>query len=79
MFSVEHLIGMRKKSSKLQLALLIPDTHRGWHDKRAYSLMIKVAKDLNPDGIYLLGDYADMYDINGHGPKDPRIAQTLQD
>jgi len=70
---------MRKKSSKLQLALLIPDTHRGWHDKRAYSLMIKVAKDLNPDGIYLLGDYADMYDINGHGPKDPRIAQTLQD
>jgi hypothetical protein len=27
----------------------------------------------------LLGDYADYYAINGHGPKDPRVIQSLQD
>lgn len=70
---------MSKKSSKLKLALLIPDCHRPWHDKRAYSLMIQVAKHLKPDGIYIMGDYADTYNLSGHGPKDPRIIETLKD
>jgi predicted MPP superfamily phosphohydrolase len=63
--------------ARLQLALLIPDTHRPYHDRKAYSLMIKVAKALKPDEIIIGGDYADIYSLNGHGGKNPVLPSTL--
>lgn len=65
----------------LKLALLIPDTHRPFHDRRAYKLMISVAEFFYDQGVLseicILGDYADIYYLNGHGPKDPAIITTL--
>lgn len=60
----------------MKLALLIPDTHRPYHDKKAYSLMMAVAVDLQPDEVVILGDYADFYNVSSH-QKDPRILQHL--
>lgn len=62
----------------LKLSLLIPDCHIPYHNKKAYDLMIRVAKDLNPDEICILGDYADFYSVSSHA-KDPRIFNLLQD
>lgn len=60
-------------------ALIIPDCHIPYEDKRAYDLMLKVAKDIDPDEIVVLGDYADFYAINAHG-KDAAIKTgVLQD
>lgn len=59
-------------------ALIIPDCHRPYHHKRAYALMIKIARDLNPDEIVILGDYGDFYAVNSHG-KDPRLMHMLLD
>lgn len=56
---------------KLLKALIIPDTHRPYHNRRAYQLMLKVAEDLDPDEITILGDYGDVFFLNGHGSKDP--------
>lgn len=56
--------------------LLIPDTHRPFHDKRAYSLMIQVGLDFQPDEVVILGDYADFYWANFYG-KDPEIEQEF--
>lgn len=61
---------------KLKKALLIPDCHRPWHHKRAYNLMLKVAKDICVDEIYLLGDYADFYCVSSH-QKDPRVGSMI--
>jgi len=41
--------------------------------------MLTVAKDIDVDAIYLLGDYADFYAVNGHGPKHPKLPQMLVD
>lgn len=41
--------------------------------------MLKVAQDLRPDEIVLLGDYADFYALHQHGPKDPQLLHTLKD
>jgi len=60
----------------LELALIIPDTHRPYHHAKAYALMLKVAKDLKPDHIYVLGDYADFYAVSSH-MKDPRLPTML--
>jgi predicted MPP superfamily phosphohydrolase len=62
----------------LKRALIIPDTHLPYHDKRAYKLMIKVAKELDPHEIVILGDYADFYSVSSHG-KDPTILGLLID
>lgn len=62
----------------LKCALIIPDTHRPFHDKRAYNLMLEVASYVNPHEIVILGDYADFYSVSSHA-KDPRIFSMLED
>lgn len=67
-------------ASLTKKVLTIPDVHIPFHDKRAYALMLKVAKDYRPDEVVILGDYADFYWASFHG-KNPDIAQnfTAQD
>ena len=62
----------------MKTALVIPDCHIPYHDERAYNLMMRVAKDLDPDEVVILGDYADFYAINSHG-KDPNMTHLLAD
>lgn len=62
----------------MKLALVIPDTHRPYHDKKAYNLMMAVAADLKPQEIVILGDYADFYCVSSHS-KDPRVLSILTD
>jgi hypothetical protein len=60
----------RLEGMTLQPILFVPDCHRPFHDKRAYELMIKVARDLKPKVIAVIGDYADFFSISSHS-KDP--------
>lgn len=60
----------------MKWAAIIPDTHRPFHDKKAYALMIKALQFINPSEIVLLGDYADFYSVSRHG-KDPRLPHLL--
>jgi predicted MPP superfamily phosphohydrolase len=66
----------------LKLAVLIPDTHRPFHDKKAYALLIQVCVYLYNLGILseivILGDYADVYNLTGHG-KDAGLVTSLVD
>ena len=62
----------------IKTALIIPDCHIPYHDRRAYQLMIDVARDLNPDEIVILGDYADFYALSSHG-KDAEYQHLLQE
>lgn len=57
--------------------LFIPDTHRPYHDKQAWRLMLKVAKDLNPDTIVIGGDFGEFYCTNAHR-KDPNRNKFLE-
>lgn len=60
----------------------MPDTHRPYHDRKAYSLMVRVAKHLYEIGhlkeICILGDYGDIYNLTGHG-KDASVVTGLVD
>lgn len=57
--------------------LFIPDTHRPYHDKRAWSLLLKVARKWKPHRLVIGGDFADFYKASNHS-KDPRRTLTLQ-
>lgn len=61
---------------RLKSMLIIPDTHRPYHDKRAWGLMLKVARQLKPETVVVLGDFADCFGVSSHS-KDPRRAMRL--
>lgn len=67
---------------KAKIALVIPDCHIPYENKKNYELMLMVAeyieKEAGLDEIVILGDYADFYAVNSHG-KDPGVTETLQD
>ena len=59
-----------KTQKSLRRILVVPDVHVPYHDRRAFSLMLKVAKALPPDVIISIGDFADFFSISRHS-KDP--------
>lgn len=63
-------------NKKLEPVLIVPDTHRPFHDKRAVALMLQAAKDLKPKHIVVLGDYIDFYAVSSHS-KNPKRALEL--
>lgn len=62
----------------LKTILFIPDTHRPYHDKRAWNLVLEVGDFLNPDIVVCLGDFADFFSVSSHS-KDPKRAFKLDD
>ena len=67
---------MRK--SKLEPILIVSDAHIPYHDPKAFNVMMKVAKDLKPKHIYIIGDFLDFYTVSSHS-KDPNRAMNLVD
>ena len=62
--------------ARLEPMLFVPDTHRPFHDKRAWRLMLKAAKALKPEILVCLGDLADFYAISSHS-KNPSRATSF--
>lgn len=60
----------------LNLALLIEDTHVPYEHKKAYQLMLNVARDQDIHTIVIKGDFADFYSVSRFD-KDPRIGTHL--
>lgn len=59
--------------------LLVPDTHRPYHSRRAFNLMLTAAYEIvRPDTIVILGDFGDFFSISAHD-KDPKRATRLRE
>lgn len=65
-------------STQVKKVLWVPDTHRPFHDKRAWELVLKAGKTLKPDVLVHLGDMADFYSVSSHR-KDPSRALMLKE
>ncbi len=63
---------------RLRRLLIIPDTHRPYHSKKAWALMLKVAKAFKPDILVSIGDLADFYSVSSHS-KDPDRVHSLDE
>lgn len=50
---------------------MVMDVHGPYEDVKAYNLMMEVFADNKLSALYLIGDFADMYWVHGHGPKHP--------
>lgn len=63
---------------RLKKILFIPDTHRPYHDKRAWELLLNVGRKFSPDILVVLGDFADFYTVSSHS-KDPKRSLKLEE
>lgn len=64
-------------SGGLERVLLLPDSHRPYHDRKAWQVMMQAARVWEPDVIIILGDFADFYAVSSHS-KDPNRARNLE-
>lgn len=64
--------------NQLEKILIVPDTHVPYHDKKAWELMLSVAKAVKVDHVITLGDLADFYGVSSHS-KDPNRALKLEE
>lgn len=62
----------------LQAGIVVPDTHAPYHNTRAWSLMMKVARSLKPTWLVHIGDLADFYAVSDHD-KDPDRANHFKE
>ena len=51
---------------KPQRILVVSDLHAPYHDKRAWSLLLKTIRALRPERIVIIGDFADCYAVSAH-------------
>lgn len=51
---------------ELERLWFVPDTHRPYHDKRAWRLMMQAAMGFKPDVIAIIGDFGDFYAVSDH-------------
>jgi predicted phosphodiesterase len=64
-----------KNKPRLQKILILTDTHRPFHDKKAVALMMKAAKGFKPDRVVIGGDYGDFYSVSAHSKDISRAFQ----
>jgi len=64
---------------KLEPVLIFGDSHIPYHDKKAFALMLKVAKDLKPKHIYCIGDFMDFYAVSSHSKNPNRALNLLEE
>lgn len=57
---------------------VIPDTHVPYQDNKAWRLCLKAIKEIKPDKIVIIGDFADFYSVSDHD-RDPNRKKLLTD
>lgn len=62
----------------MKRVLLVPDTHRPYHDERVWQVMLKAARQFRPHVVVVLGDFADFYQVSMHD-KDPARREAFDD
>jgi predicted phosphodiesterase len=61
----------------MERILIVPDTHRPYHDVRAWNVLLEAGDLFKPDRIIVLGDFWDGYCISQHR-KDPNRNRHLE-
>lgn len=57
--------------------LLVPDTHVPYEDAGAWRLLLAVARELKPEVIVVLGDFADCYSVSFHDKSPGRASRIV--
>lgn len=51
---------------RLHTTLILPDVHVPFHNVKLVIKVLKLARDIRPDQVVILGDFLDLYSISSH-------------
>lgn len=63
----------------MQRAGIITDAHIPYEHKRRYAAMMNCFADAKIDALYIIGDFADAYGVQQHGPRNPGVSEIFKD
>ncbi len=63
----------------LESILFVPDTHVPYENKKAWALMLQVAKELKPKHVVIIGDLLDCYSVSSYSKDPSRLANLPQE
>jgi predicted phosphodiesterase len=55
-----------KNRHDLERVIFVGDVHAPHHDRNAYGLFLRAARDYRPAHLVVLGDFADFYSVSAH-------------
>jgi predicted phosphodiesterase len=64
--------------NKVKKIVILSDLHAPYEDKKAFTLALKVIKDIKPEYLILNGDIIDCYSVSSH-PKTPGRFSNLKE
>lgn len=64
--------------SMLLRAGIITDAHIPYEHKRRYAAMMNCFADARLDSLYIIGDFADSYGLQAHGPRNPGVLESYK-
>lgn len=73
----KRMPGPTPRPDTMVTALVQPDKHCPYHDKRAHELLLRVMESIKPEVLINLGDHWDFFAISDH-QKDPRQRKDLE-
>jgi predicted phosphodiesterase len=68
---------MQLQQHNLERLWFVPDTHRPYHDERAWQLMMQAAVAFRPQTLTVIGDFGDWYAVSDH-IRDPKRKTMLE-
>jgi predicted phosphodiesterase len=69
----------RRDHGALERVLLVPDCHIPYEDPEAFAVMMAAARELRPDTIVILGDFADFLSVSSHDRRPKELGLQLRD
>jgi hypothetical protein len=70
--------GAGRAKNPTETRLIIPDAHVPAHHRKAFNVLVDVAKELQPTKIKIIGDFMDSYSLSHHPPRQP-VRTRLKD
>lgn len=59
--------------------LIVPDAHVPYHDRKAWGILLSVAKDLRPDRCIVMGDFLDCLSLSSHPKTKPDVVKFAEE
>jgi hypothetical protein len=76
---MRHRPPSKRSKRERRLTVVISDCHHPKVDKSAWKIVLAAVKDLQPDGLYLMGDFLDMATVSTHHElADTDVGLTLK-
>lgn len=69
----------REASAETRRVMVIPDVHVPYHDRKAWSVTLSIARELKPHRVVIIGDFMDTEAVSRHPKTQPDVIRLAEE